>query len=234
MLKQRIIKMKLKNGLGKYIILSIGEIILIVVGILLALQFDNWDRDQENREFEQQYYQNIHDQLIEDKYEIQGNLIYGNRYMLEYKQALNIITNDDRSKDDELAKIILNLKFYSDFRRKSSIFQTLVNSGEIKHIKNYKLIQRLQGLESSYVYINRMEELHKDLIMAQLLPYIIKAVQIQPLRIIDIDLVYNYQFQNMIILTIGIIEETNDLYQKAIEEIDTMLASSPLSNAPLD
>lgn len=234
MLKQRVIRMKLNNGLGKYILLSIGEIFLIVVGILLALQFDNWDRDQENREFEQQYYQNIHDQLIEDRGEVQGNSNYGNKYLLEYKQAMKIILENDRNKDNELAKIVLNLKFFSDFKRKSSIFQTLVNSGEIKHIKDKELIQRLQSLESSYVYINRLEDIHKELIMTQLVPYIIKAVQIHPLEIKDPELLYNYYFHNMIILTVGLMEETEQLYQLTMYEIDAILASSPLSNGLRD
>jgi len=224
------IKMKSSKGLGKYFLLSIGEIVLIVVGILLALQLDNWDKDIENREFEQQYYQSIYVQLLEDKGEIQGNLNYGNAYLLEYKKAIEIIANNDRSQSIELAEIALKLKFYSDFKRKSSIFQTLVYSGEIKHIKNNKLIQRLQNLESSYVYMNRLEDLHKDLIMAQLIPYTIKAIQIQPLKIIEPEMIYNYYFQNMIILTIGLMDETNELYQQTINDIDTILASSPLSN----
>ena len=229
-----VIKMKSNKGLGKYVLLSIGEIFLIVVGILLALQLDNWDRDQENREFEQQYYRSIHDQLIEDRDEVQGNSNYGKKYLLEHKQAMNIISENDRSRDNDLAKIVLNMKFFSDFKRKSSIFQTLVNSGEIKHIKDKVLVQKLQSLESSYVYINRLEDIHKELIMTQLIPHIIKAVQIQPLEIKDPELLYNYYFHNMIILTVGLMEETELLYQATIDEIDAILASSPLSNGSRD
>jgi len=234
MFKQRIMKIKLNNSFGKYLLLSIGEIFLIVVGILLALQLDNWDKEHENREFEQQYYVNIHDQLIEDKNEIQGNLNYSKKYMLEYKQAIRIIAENDKNRNSDLAKIALNLKYFSDFKRKSSIFQTLVNSGEIKHIRNKKLIQRLQNLESSYVYINRLEDVHKELILNQLIPYVVKAVQIQPLEIKNTELLYNYYFHNILILTIELMEETEQLYQSTIDEIDTILASSPLSNAPHD
>ena len=231
MLKYKVIKMKLNNGAGKYLLFSMAEILLIVVGILLALQLDNWDKDQENREFEKQYYQNINEQLIEDKIVLQGNLNYGINYLIQFEQAVKIIADDDRLKEDKLAEISLNLKYYSDFRRQSSIFQTLVNSGEIKHIKNNILIQRLQSLESNYVYINRMEELHKDLILNQLLPYVIKSIQIQPLKIMDPELLYNYYFQNMIILTIGLMEETHQLYNETINDIDAILAFFPLSNA---
>jgi hypothetical protein len=60
-------KLKIKEGITTYLLLSIGEVFLIVIGILFALQLDNWDKDQEYREIEQQYYQDIKDQLNDDK-----------------------------------------------------------------------------------------------------------------------------------------------------------------------
>jgi hypothetical protein len=116
------------------------------------------------------------------------------------------------------------LKNFSDFRRKSSIFQTLVNSGEIKHIKNKKLIQLLQDLEGKYVFINRLEEMHEKLILENIVPHVIKAIRITPLKIEDPDLLYNYYFQNIIILTIGLIDEKTNLYKDTIKEIEEILS----------
>ena len=217
-------KLKMKEGLAKYIFLSIGEIILIVVGILFALQFDNWDKEQEYREIEQQYYQDITDQLNEDKNELLGQLKYSEHFLPRYKTAMIIIAENDRNRSDELAERSLELKFFSDFRRKSSIFQTLVNSGEIKHINNKKVIQLLQDLEGQYVYINRLEEMHGKLILESIIPYVIKAIRITPLKIEEPDLLYNYYFQNMIIMTMGLIDEKINLYKETIKEIEEILS----------
>jgi hypothetical protein len=217
-------KLKIKEGITTYLLLSIGEVFLIVIGILFALQLDNWDKDQEYREIEQQYYQDIKDQLNDDKTEILSQIRYSNHFLEKYKTATVIISENDKTRGNELAQISLDLKNFSDFRRKSSIFQTLVNSGEIKHIKNKKLIQLLQDLEGKYVFINRLEEMHEKLILENIVPHVIKAIRITPLKIEDPDLLYNYYFQNIIILTIGLIDEKTNLYKDAIKETEEILS----------
>ena len=38
-----------KNKTGKYLKYAIGEILLVVIGILIALQINNWNTDRKNR-----------------------------------------------------------------------------------------------------------------------------------------------------------------------------------------
>jgi len=114
-------ELKTRHAFSFYLIFTIGEVLLIVLGILLALQFDNWDKNQEYREIEQQYYQDLTTQLIADKLTLQGQIEYSNGFRSQYQKALNIIATDDQSRKNELAKHALNLKSYSDYRRKSTI-----------------------------------------------------------------------------------------------------------------
>lgn len=44
-----------KNKTGKYLKYAIGEIILVVIGILIALQINNWSNDIQNRDTENEY-----------------------------------------------------------------------------------------------------------------------------------------------------------------------------------
>ena len=41
-----------ENKFSKYLIYAIGEIILVVIGILIALQINNWNNDNIERELE--------------------------------------------------------------------------------------------------------------------------------------------------------------------------------------
>ena len=41
-----------KNRFTRYLIYAIGEIILVVIGILIALQINNWNEDRQNRKLE--------------------------------------------------------------------------------------------------------------------------------------------------------------------------------------
>jgi len=44
-----------ENKLNLYVVYAIGEVVLVVVGILVALQIDNWNENQRIRNIEQQY-----------------------------------------------------------------------------------------------------------------------------------------------------------------------------------
>jgi len=48
-----------QNKTGKYLKYAIGEIVLVMVGILLALQVNNWNENRKNREKEKIYITNI-------------------------------------------------------------------------------------------------------------------------------------------------------------------------------
>jgi hypothetical protein len=56
-----------ENKFSKYLIYAIGEIILVVIGILIALQINNWNEDQKNTTIE-------HQLLTQMKSDLQTNL----------------------------------------------------------------------------------------------------------------------------------------------------------------
>ncbi|WP_424120108.1 DUF6090 family protein, partial [Robiginitalea sp.] len=49
----------MENNTGKYFKYAIGEIILVVIGILIALQINNWNENRKAIEREHALYQNI-------------------------------------------------------------------------------------------------------------------------------------------------------------------------------
>lgn len=44
-----------KNKTGNYLKYAIGEIILVVIGILIALQINNWNENRKNDKIEHNY-----------------------------------------------------------------------------------------------------------------------------------------------------------------------------------
>ena len=42
-----------KNRMRKYLIYAIGEIVLVVIGILIALQINSWNQDYQRSKLEQ-------------------------------------------------------------------------------------------------------------------------------------------------------------------------------------
>jgi Family of unknown function (DUF6090) len=59
-IRQRLLS---ENKFNKYLFYALGEIVLVVIGILIALQLNNWNEAQKRRALEVQIYKEIHQDL---------------------------------------------------------------------------------------------------------------------------------------------------------------------------
>jgi Family of unknown function (DUF6090) len=57
---------KLASPIGRYLVYAIGEIILVVLGILIALRINGYNAERINRDLEINYLSAIKDNLKED------------------------------------------------------------------------------------------------------------------------------------------------------------------------
>ncbi len=212
-----------EGKLRKYVTYAVGEIFLIVVGILLAFQVNSWNNRLTKSKAESIYYINIKRQIIDDKNLIIGNLDYNKRYLEQYRFATKIIEDNDRDQMDTLGYIALNLTKYSDVNRSSNIYQSLVNSGELTLITNPEVVEKLQKLEETYSYMNRMEKIHLDAILLSIVNELNVVMKYSDRSVQRPDKLYNYEFQNNFFAMMGIMIEKEVIYNQAIDEIDVII-----------
>jgi hypothetical protein len=219
-MRNRIVK---EGNLRKYLAYAVGEIVIVVAGILLALYLNNWNQERSDKKLEIQYYQSMNNQLKEDLDIIIGEINYNQNYLNQFLYAKDLILLNDKSKIDTLGNIAVNMVRFSDFRRKSNIYQTLINSGEIIKIYNYKITERLQSLEETYTYINRLEDNHFSIILSQIIPDIRQRIQLDPLKVENPESVFCYQFQNNFDILIILMLEKSEIYKRARDEIGSII-----------
>ena len=70
-----------QNKTGKYIKYAIGEIALVMVGILLALQVNNWNETRKQNSLERMYLERM-------SFELTNDTVYFNQMMLKSKRAI--------------------------------------------------------------------------------------------------------------------------------------------------
>ena len=211
-----------KESIRKYILYAIGEIFLVVVGILIALSINNWNNNKILRRTELKVYENIKNQINEDRLLLNGVIDYNKKYYEQYNFAIQIIERNDRSNIDTLVQIAPNIYKYSDFNRSGNIFQNLVNSGDLKILKNSDIIERLQGLEELYIYINRLEENHFKVILELGGTNLIDNINFSTGQIERPDEIYSFKFQNLLYVFMNISEEKDEIYHRALSEIDAV------------
>jgi hypothetical protein len=215
-IRQTLVK---EGSVRKYLIYAIGEILLVMIGILLAFQVNSWNTQRIKEKAERISYQNIKRQINDDKLVISGLLDYNNLYLKQYEFATQIIEKNDRSKIDTLGYIALKLIKYSDYNRNSNIYQTLVNSGEMKLLNNDEIKEELQSLEDTYIYINRMEKIHFDVIMFSVISDLQTFIKFSDRTVQEPEQLYTYEFQNKILTFISIMKEKDEIYHRAMDKI---------------
>ena len=215
----------------KYFLYAIGEIFLVVVGILIALSINNWNNEKELRKAEKQVYKNILRKISDDKRDIEGNIIYNNDRMVQFRSGNEIIESNDREQMDKLIGILRMLYDYSDVDLSNNIYQNLVNSGDLKLLKNDEVILQIQELEQQYTYTNRMESLHWQVILRYVGPGLMDNVHFDDLTVERPDELYSFIFQNQLFAMMSIMSEKDAVYQTTIGQIDLV---SELINQELD
>ena len=211
----------IKDGkLKRYLLYAIGEILLVMIGISLAFQVNNWNDNRIKKNTEIRYYENVRDQIADDKELIERQMNFNNRFTAQFKYANEIIETNDRSKLDTLGMIVRNLTQYSDFDRQGNIYETMVNSGQINLLQNHKIVNGIRELEERYIYINRMESIHYEAMMRYMAVAINPVLKYATSEIKKPDDVFTYEFQNLILMLLQVMEEKDKTYNGALNEIE--------------
>ncbi len=208
-----------KHNLKKYLLYAVGEVFLVMIGISLAFQVDNWNNNRIKQNSAIGHYKNINSQLKDDKKLLEQQITFNQSYLEEFRYASKILITNDRTKMDTLGKIMRNMTQYSDFDKKGNLYETLLNSGEIKLLKNTNIVNGLHNLEENYNYLNRMEMIHYNTVMDYVVKSTLMNMRLSTGEIMEPDAIYTYQFENLIISLLSIMNEKQHAYNQAHAQI---------------
>jgi len=169
----------LENKTGKYFKYAIGEIVLVVIGILIALQINNWNEERKDR---------IREQAIL------------NQLKTEFKNNLTQLDQKNKSKRESINSALQLIK-YIDFislRNKDSvnyhlvrtipfttfdpIINDLVSSGELRIIKNDSLKQKLTFWTSETADLREEELSWQNYRDNRYEPFLVEYYQLRTIR----------------------------------------------------
>jgi len=209
--------------IGKYILYAMGEILLVVIGILIALQINNWNSRQIEKKEEKKSYMNIRQQVVDDKKELLQVKAFNTYFTTAYERASQIISKKEHTKTDSLALITMGLSQYSDFHRAANIYESLVNSGELGLLKNSRITSALQKLETTYIFVNKLEDMHWGLIINELSAELKGVINYSSFELVKPEKLYSVELQNIYFEIINLCKGKDIVYQQAISEIDSII-----------
>ena len=130
-------KLLTQNKFSKYLLYAIGEIALVMIGILLALQINNRNEDAKNRATEATYLSSLHQDFLSNKEKFSSALetFEEAKIALDSVYKYNLIMTD--SNWDQMRRWI-NHAFFNPqtFEPMTGTIDGLLSSGRIELIQN--------------------------------------------------------------------------------------------------
>jgi hypothetical protein len=129
-------KMLTENKFSKYLLYAIGEIFLVVIGILIALQINNLNEEKKNREFEKETLTQIQENINNDKLALTQIV---NDFSKAIISSEKILQSEVSDKTEDSIKIWLgNTIMFDRFQPLTNAYEVLKSKG-LDKISNKKL-----------------------------------------------------------------------------------------------
>ena len=151
-------RLELRQKSGRYFLYAFGEIVLIVIGIVIAVQIGNWNQGRaEGSE--------LRSQLTTLKVDFQQNLvdlddIVGKAtQQLEEAEHLREVLKGDAIQEDPsmLNRYMINVLAVWTIKQTTKSYDELLSSGYLSNIENASLKAALGAWKTQFEYVRRIE-----------------------------------------------------------------------------
>ena len=134
------------NKTGKYIKYATGEIFLVVIGILIALQVNNWNEDRKERAIEQNYLERLLVDLENDNTTLTFSKGLSADRIHQIRILNTMVEGTSIASPNEVIESIEKVTWRSYLPLSKIVYNELLNSGQMSLIKS----EELRSLLTSY------------------------------------------------------------------------------------
>jgi len=211
-------KMLTENKFSKYLMYAIGEIILVVVGILIALSINNNNDNKRIVEYEKgllkEMTANLQRDLIDLKFSINKNknILKANRIVLQYLE-------DPTIQQDSINYYFANIQGNAVFGKNTSAYESLKTVG-FRMTQNKLLREHIANLYTDtydyirYLELNRDEKYQIEQVVPQINRHIIiDSIKYDAHPINLSDLSKNQEFKEILKFNCSIKSEIITVYE---------------------
>ncbi len=156
-------KLLTENEFSKYLIYAIGEIFLVVIGILLALQINNWNQSRKTEALEKSVLTDLRNELnanisrLDSIINERENVLAAGRLVLE-QSGPDASWDSEVNLDSLLFKIVLSgWKFFPE----TGVVTDILNSGKLNVIQNDSLRYMISSLPADIALLNDEDDTYR-------------------------------------------------------------------------
>lgn len=158
----------IENKFSKYLLYAIGEIILVVIGILIALAINNKNEENKNMEQEQVILKQLKADYDSNLLQLENKIEMRRKLISESLNILDISSKNILISQDSLSMIFATFFMDPTF---DPIENDLMNLGNINLIRNDSLKQLLSHWNSDFKAYSESEQIQHNHYISEIIPF---------------------------------------------------------------
>jgi len=146
----------------KYILYAIGEIFLVVIGILIALQVSNWNQERINTYQEINALDNLKTELQNNIKDLKGSDTLYQNFEISTEKSLQFFKKNLSIDDLKAIDTLVQTK-YTTFPLTRTTYDEMLNTGKFYNLKNKSLRTQITNLYAkAEVHFQAFNEINKQ------------------------------------------------------------------------
>jgi len=219
------------GNIGKYLKYALGEIFLVMLGILLALQVNNWNETRKLKQKEAIYLQGLKEDFLISQKALDRVIRKTDRVAETVSYLVNIIrVNQSEMGKVNLDSLIDSSAGYTIFMGSEGVINDILGSGQLSLINNQYLRKEIASWEANLKMIRGIEKLSEGTVGA----YIGSMRKYMDFTNYEYDkpafiaskkeeFLNDIEFRNYLSDIIGLSDNLNELYREKKQHIDTLI-----------
>lgn len=139
------------GSFSKYLLYAIGEIILVVIGILIALGVNNWNQENKDHRIGEDLLVRLHQDLVKDTIEFKSIIKHNDALRKDLKALLvDLYDGIDNMNEVENISNTWDQMLDQTFSPNDNTYQSMLSSGTLGFIQNTELKDEILELYSDY------------------------------------------------------------------------------------
>ncbi len=226
-IRQKLIQ---QENMRKYVWYALGEILLVMIGILLALQVNNWNEQRKAEQVSEATIQKLHVELEEAKIEVKESLEVNKMFLNWSDQYLNSASYTDslKANPSRIFRLISSASVTLDL----PVLQQELSSEQLISNKN-ELSLKLRHVKNEYEKSTSVQLTANDLWNQNVVGYFIDRQMLVEFNAwmrgnkyneeAVINLMYDVDYKNLVALVNSITIQYIVIYERLLGHIDEII-----------
>ena len=168
-----------ENKFSKYVLYALGEIVLVVIGILIALSINNWNEEHKKNKEEIKVLLNLKNEFIQNQKELKKDL-ESHKFINQQISELSTLMNPNPKEIE--SKKLDTLMFAMVYMPEFSALTSIMSSEKFKLVNDEKLKNEIAYWELIYNEYKYDVKLTYDLYYDHIYPFLSKNYQMKNIK----------------------------------------------------